>query len=96
MAGELPLEVSFQNENMVAARGGQVLATVPDLICAVDGEGIPMTNADITEGMEIVYLGMAAAPAFRTPAAFGLFANALAVLEFREGFLPIEKRMERA
>jgi DUF917 family protein len=96
VAGELPLEVSFQNENMIAARKGQVLATVPDLICAVDGEGIPMTNADIIEGMEIAYLGMAAAPAFRTPEAFNLFANALAVLEFREGFVPIEERMEPA
>lgn len=93
VSGELPLEVSFQNENMVATRIGQVLATVPDLICAVDGDGIPMTNADITEGMQIAYLGMAADPAFRTPEAFGLFSKSLDVLEFHEEFLPIEERM---
>lgn len=91
--GGLPLEVSFQNENMIASREGEVLATVPDLICAVDGEGIPMTNADITQGMEIAYLGMAADPAFRTPEAFSLFSKALDGLGFREGFVPIEERM---
>jgi DUF917 family protein len=91
--GTLPLDVSFQNENMVAIRDGTVLATVPDLICAVDGEGTPMTNADIVEGMEITYLGMPAHPAFRTPEAFALFSKALDVLEFREGFVPIEERM---
>lgn len=95
VAGELPLEVSFQNENMVATRDGTILATVPDLICAVDGEGVPMTNADIVEGMEIAYLGMAADPAFRTPQAFGLFSKAFEVLEFHEDFVPIEERIGR-
>jgi DUF917 family protein len=80
---------------MVATRDGTVLATVPDLICAVDGDGIPMTNADIIEGMEITYLGMAANPAFRDVAAFALFSRALEVLGFREGFVPIEDLMSR-
>jgi hypothetical protein len=89
------VEVAFQNENMVATRDGNVLATVPDLICAVDGQGVPMTNADIVEGMEITYLGMASDPAFRTPEAFALFAKALDVLGFREGFVPIENLIGR-
>ena len=93
VTGELPLDISFQNENMVASRDGAILATVPDLICAVDGDGTPMTNADIVEGMEIAYLGMAADRAFRTPEAFGLFAKAFEVLEFNDQFVPIEERM---
>lgn len=93
LRGERPLDVAFQNENMVATRNGTTLATVPDLICAVDGAGIPMTNADIVEGMEITYLGMAADPAFRTPEAFALFSKALDALGFHEGFVPIEDRM---
>jgi len=67
-----------------------VLATVPDLICAVDTHGVPVTNADIIEGMEITYLGMAADPAFRSPEAYALFSGALDVLGYREDFVPIE------
>ncbi len=95
LRGDLPLDVAFQNENMVASRDGEVLATVPDLICAVDGRGVPVTNADVVEGMEITYLGMAANPAFRTAEAFALFSKALDVLGFREDFIPIENLIDR-
>jgi DUF917 family protein len=93
--GDLPLRVTFQNENMVAWRNGEVLATVPDLICALDGEGTPMTNADISEGMEVAYLGIAANRAFRTPEAFALFSKALDALDYRAPFVPIEELMGR-
>ncbi len=95
LRGDVPLDVAFQNENMVATRDGTVLATVPDLICAVDAHGVPITNADIIEGMEITYLGMAADPAFRSPEAFALFSSALDVLGHRDDFVPIENLMGR-
>jgi len=64
ISGSRPLTVAFQNENMVASSHGEVLATVPDLISAVDDTGTPVTNADITEGMEVSYVGFPANPAF--------------------------------
>jgi hypothetical protein len=91
--GALPIRVAFQNENMVAWRNGEVLATVPDLICAIDSEGTPMTNADISEGMEVAYLGIAADPAFRTPEAVALFSKGLDALDYHEPFMPIEELM---
>ena len=67
------------------------MAIVPDLICSIDSKGNPLTNADLREGMEITYIGFAAAPAFRTPEAFALFGGILKRLDYHDGFVPIEK-----
>jgi DUF917 family protein len=67
-----------------------LLAVVPDLICAVSDEGMPLSNAEIEEGQGITYIGFKAHPMFRTPAAFDLFSKALGVLEYEGGFVPIE------
>jgi DUF917 family protein len=91
--GNLPIRVVFQNENMIAFRGDKMVALVPDLICAIDADGNPLTNADIREGMEVTYLGFAADPAFRTKAAFNLFEKILDTLDYRGDFVPIEELM---
>ncbi len=92
--GELPIRVMFQNENMIAFRGEKLLAVVPDLICSVDANGNPLTNADIREGMEVHYIGFAANPAFRTPAGFRLFTTILETLGYEGDFVPIEELMD--
>lgn len=89
--GEMPIRVTVQNENMSAHRGDRLLAVVPDLICAVGDDGMPLSNAEIEEGMEITYLGFAADPIFRTPEAFGLFAVTLEAAGYDGGFVPIEE-----
>jgi len=91
VSGELPIRIGVQNENMVAYRGDRLLAVVPDLICAVSGDGMPLSNAEIEEGQEISYVGFRADPAFRTPEAFALFATALEALAYSGGFVPIEE-----
>jgi len=91
VAGELPIKVMFKNENMIAYRDDKLLAVVPDLICSIDADGTPLTNADIKEGMEITYLGFAAMPAFRGPDAFNMFKNILKRLGYDRGFQPIEE-----
>jgi len=91
VVGPAPLTVAFQNENLVASREGRVLATAPDLISAVDGDGMPVTNADTTEGMEIAYVGFQAHPAFRTSAAVSLFTDLLHPLGHDAEFVPIEQ-----
>jgi hypothetical protein len=91
--GEMPIRVTLQNENMSAHRGDQLLAIVPDLICAVGGNGMPLSNAEIEEGIEITYVGFAADPLFRTPEAFGLFSVTLDAAGYEGGFVPIEELM---
>jgi hypothetical protein len=89
--GELPLTVYFQNENMTAYREDRLIAVVPDLICALDSESVPLTNADIEKGMEITYVGFPAHPKFRTEQVGGMFSSILQALDYTGGFKPIEE-----
>jgi len=91
LRGELPLEVHFQNESMIALREGRLLAVVPDLICCLDREGNPLTNADLEEGMELSYVGFAAQPQFRTREVHELFKPILRHLGYEKGFQPLEQ-----
>jgi DUF917 family protein len=52
-AGE-DLVVEFQNENLIARRAGEVLATVPDLITVVDDlSGAPITTEELRYGLRV-------------------------------------------
>lgn len=66
--------VEFQNEFLVAKNGeGQVLATTPDLICALDSDGgLPVTTEQIRYGLAIDFLGLPCNPKWRTPAGLDL------------------------
>ena len=90
LEGGLPVKVFFQNESMIALREEELLAVVPDLICCLDHEGNPLTNADIAEGMDVVYIGFAGHPMFRKPEAYNLFTTILSRLGYESGFRPIE------
>ena len=81
----------YKNENIIAFRDDRPVAMVPDLICSIDRDGNPLTNADLREGMEITYLGFAAAPALRAPQACAMFADVLAATDYRDPFVPIEE-----
>ncbi len=89
--GTSPLKVMFKNENMLAWRGEELAAVVPDLICTIAEDGSPLTNADLREGMKVSYLGFPAPPGFRTPEAFELFRPILETLGFTAAFVPLEK-----
>ena len=90
LEGELPVTVTFQNENMTAYRGDTLLAVVPDLICAISEQGDPLTNADIVAGMKLSYLGFKAPAQLRTPALFDMFRPILSALGYHGEYLPIE------
>jgi len=46
--------IFFQNENLLVTKNGQPMMTVPDIICTHEYQtGLPLTNADIEEKMEI-------------------------------------------
>ncbi len=88
--GKLPLTVTFQNENMTAYRGDRLIAVVPDLICAIQDDGTPLTNADIKPGMRLSYLSFRAHEKFRSNAAFKLFRPILLALGYSGTFIPME------
>lgn len=88
--GDLPITVTFQNENMTAYRGDRLLAVVPDLICAIQDNGTPLTNADIQTGMKISYIGFRASEQFRTAAVFDMFRPVLQALGYTADFVGLE------
>ena len=52
-------EVEFQNENLTAAVDGNILATVPDLICLVDTETfVPVTTDGLKYGKRVLAVGL--------------------------------------
>ncbi|MCI0782384.1 MAG: DUF917 domain-containing protein [Chloroflexi bacterium] len=53
------LAIDFQNENLVARRNGQIVCTVPDLICVVDTDtGEPVTTELLRYGLRVTVLGL--------------------------------------
>jgi len=62
------LDIEFQNENLIARRDGQVVCTVPDLICVVDSEtGEPVTTELLRYGLRVTVLGFPAPSLWTTP-----------------------------
>ena len=61
-------KIDYQNENLVAYEGDKPILTVPDLICYLNLDtGLPMANADVEEGQNVLVCAMPAPEAwFRT------------------------------
>lgn len=69
-----PVEVTFQNENLMATRDGVCLAMVPDLICVLDHETCePITTEHLRYGQRVKLLGVSVPEIMRTPEALALF-----------------------
>lgn len=65
--------VEFQNENLTATVDGEILATVPDLICLVDVETfIPVTTDALKYGKRVLVVGLPCFPLWRTEAGIAL------------------------
>ena len=60
--------IDFQNENLIARVDGEIVCTVPDLICAVatDG-GEPVTTELMRYGLRVTILGFPAPALWTTP-----------------------------
>jgi hypothetical protein len=62
------LRISFQNENLIAMRDGEVVASVPDLITVVECDtGLPITTEGLKYGYRAFVLGIPCHPVWRTP-----------------------------
>jgi DUF917 family protein len=69
----MELRIDFQNENLVAVRDGEVLASVPDLISVIELEtGEPITTEALRYGFRVVVLGIPCDPKWRSKAGVAL------------------------
>jgi hypothetical protein len=83
------MDISFQNENLVAREGGRTRAIVPDLICLVDRETAnPITVEALKYGQRVKVIATSAAPIMRSPESLAVFGPRCFGLE--EDFVPLE------
>ncbi len=60
--------IDFQNENLIARLDGEIVCTVPDLICAVASDtGEPVTTELMRYGLRVTILGFPAPALWTTP-----------------------------
>ena len=66
--------IDFQNEFLVARHSdGAIIATTPDLICALDADaGLPVTTEQFRYGLLVEITGLPCDPKWRTPAGIDL------------------------
>lgn len=83
------MEISFQNEHLIARQDGCVKAVVPDLICLVDREtGEPIPVDGVKYGQRLKVIATSAAPIMRTSEALAMFGPQAFGLD--EPFVPLE------
>jgi uncharacterized protein len=85
------LVIEFQNENLVARRDGDVIATVPDLITVLEREtGEPVTTEGLKYGYRVTVLGIPAPRIMRTEAALDVWGPR--EFGYELAFEPLEER----
>ncbi|HEY1824192.1 MAG TPA: DUF917 domain-containing protein [Trebonia sp.] len=90
MNGGSQLEITVQNENLVAVRDGVQVAVVPDLICVLEETSAePITTERLRYGQRVRVLGVSTPAMMRTPAALDVFGPRCFGLQ-RE-FVPVEQ-----
>lgn len=91
-AGE-SMDVSFQNENLVAERNGAVVASVPDLVCLIDVDtSVPVTTETLKFGRRVVALGLPCADKWRTPK--GIETVGPRYFGYDIDYIPVEERVK--
>jgi uncharacterized protein len=64
------LDIDFQNENLIARAGDQILSVVPDLICILDIETAePITTEELRYGQRVKVMAVTVPAIMRTPEA---------------------------
>ncbi|RCG32919.1 DUF917 domain-containing protein [Sphaerisporangium album] len=83
------LELTFQNEHLVARADGRVRCVVPDLICVLDADsGEPITTEGLRYGQRAVVVGISTPALMRTPEALAVFGPRAFGLDI--DFRPVE------
>ncbi|GAA0180603.1 DUF917 domain-containing protein [Clostridium sediminicola] len=88
-------EVNFQNENLVAKKNGEVVATTPDLVCLVDLENItPITTDALKYGRRVLVVGLKCDDQWRTEK--GIETVGPKYFGYDIDYIPIEERVRGA
>ena len=86
------LVIKFQNENIIALRDGEAVATAPDLVVSLDREsGTPVTTEGLKYGARVVVAGLPCDERWRTPQ--GLAVVGPRAFGYDIDFVPIEERV---
>lgn len=87
------MTIQFQNENLVAARDGTIVVSVPDLITLVEEEnGEPITTEQLRYGFRVLVLGIPCHPHWRTAA--GLKVVGPRYFGYEVEYVPVEERFQ--
>ncbi|MCH0565187.1 MULTISPECIES: DUF917 domain-containing protein [unclassified Streptomyces] len=89
------LRLTFRNEFLIGEVDGEVVCTVPDLICVLDADNCePITTESLAYGQRATVLGIGTPPVMRTPEALAAFGPQ--AFGFAERFQPLEERIPRS
>jgi DUF917 family protein len=84
------LEITFQNENLIATEDGAVRGIVPDLICVLEADTAePITTEGVRYGQRVKVMVVSTPGIMRTPAALDVFGPRGFGLD--HDFVPIEE-----
>jgi DUF917 family protein len=85
------LQMSFQNENLIASIDGVPRVTVPDLIATLDIDtGEPITTEGLRYGFRVAIIAMPCAPQWRTPEGLALVGPRY--FGYDVDYVPVEER----
>ncbi|MFO7249345.1 MAG: DUF917 domain-containing protein [Actinomycetes bacterium] len=88
--GDGKLELTFQNEHLVARVNGEVRCIVPDLICVLDSDTAePITTEGLRYGQRAVVVGISTPDLMRSPEALAVFGPRAFGLDV--DFRPVEE-----
>jgi DUF917 family protein len=83
--------VEFQNENLMAAVDGMILATTPDLIAVVDTETFtPVPTDALKYGKRVLVVGLKCYPAWRSPEGIAIVGPRY--FGYDTDYIPVEER----
>lgn len=87
------MTIEFQNENLVARREGETVATVPDLITVLEAEtGRPITTERLRYGYRARVVAIPAPAIMRTEEALAVWGPRY--FGYDEAFVPLERRFQ--
>lgn len=85
--------VEFQNENLLAGVDGEIVITVPDLICLVDAETFtPITTDALKYGKRVFVVGLKCFEMWRTPKGLELVGPRYFGCD--TDYIPVEERLK--
>ncbi len=88
------LTIKFQNENLIAIKDGEVIASVPDLITVVEKDSArPITTERLKYGLRVAVLGIPCDPKWRTEDALKVVGPRY--FGYDIDYVPIEEAVKR-